>query len=305
MKIPSTLDLDALRSFVTGIESGSFARAALKLSRSTSAVSAQLKKLELQCEADLVEKYGRHLRLTAQGEILMGYARRLLALNDETLRALRGELLKGEIHIGMQEDFGESLMPGILGQFSRLHPDLRIHARVDRNAPLIAALAENNLDIALMWEPQNPVEQGESLSRCPLEWIYHQDLNLDSLLADEKPLPLVMFDSPCLMRSRAIESLDNAGIPWQITFVSHSLSGIWAAVQAGLGLTLRTHFGLPANLLTAGSRLPSPGDLGITLVQNASSSEDRQVQAMLAGLIKDAVAGQNDQRKQGRQPAAL
>lgn len=297
MKIPSTLDLDALRSFVTGIESGSFANAALKLARSTSAVSAQLKKLELQCEADLVEKHGRHLRLTAQGEILMGYARRLLALNDETLRALRGELLKGEIHIGMQEDFGESLMPGVLGKFSRLHPDLRIHARVDRNAPLIAALAENSLNIALMWQPHNAPEQGELLNRCPLEWIYPPALNLDALLAAGKPLPLVMFDSPCLMRSRAIECLDNAGIPWQITFVSHSLSGIWAALQAGLGLTLRTHFGLPANLLTAGSRLPSPGNLGITLVQNASTSENSQVQAMLAELLKEAVAGQHGQRK--------
>ena len=110
------LDLDALRSFVTGMECGSFAQAALRLSRSTSAVSAQLKKLESQCGTALVAKQGRHLVLTAEGEKLMSYARRLLALNDETLRALRGERLTGEIHLGMQEDFGESLMPGILGQ---------------------------------------------------------------------------------------------------------------------------------------------------------------------------------------------
>ena len=84
------LDLDALRSFVTGMECGSFAQAALRLSRSTSAVSAQLKKLESQCGAALVTKQGRHLVLTAEGEKLMSYARRLLALNDETLRALQG-----------------------------------------------------------------------------------------------------------------------------------------------------------------------------------------------------------------------
>ena len=116
------LDLDALRSFVTGMECGSFAQAALRLSRSTSAVSSQLKKLESQCGAALVTKQGRHLVLTAEGEKLMSYARRLLALNDETLRALQGERLTGEIHLGMQEDFGESLMPGILGQFKRHHP---------------------------------------------------------------------------------------------------------------------------------------------------------------------------------------
>lgn len=83
------LDLDALRSFVTGMECGSFALAAQRLARSTSAVSAQLKKLEGQCGAALVVKQGRHLALTAEGEKLMSYARRLLALNDETLRGCR------------------------------------------------------------------------------------------------------------------------------------------------------------------------------------------------------------------------
>ncbi|STV27223.1 NADH dehydrogenase transcriptional regulator [Klebsiella pneumoniae subsp. ozaenae] len=154
------LDLDALRSFVTGMECGSFAQAALRLSRSTSAVSAQLKKLESQCGAALVTKQGRHLVLTAEGEKLMSYARRLLALNDETLRALQGERLTGEIHLGMQEDFGESLMPGILGQFKRHHPQVRIVARVDRNGPLHQALAEEALDLALLGELMTEAQQG-------------------------------------------------------------------------------------------------------------------------------------------------
>ena len=190
------LDLDALRSFVTGIECGSFAQAALRLSRSTSAVSAQLKKLESQCGAALVVKQGRHLALTAEGEKLMSYARRLLALNDETLRALQGERLTGEIHLGMQEDFGESLMPGILGQFTRHHPQVRIVARVDRNGPLRQALAEEALDLALLWQTE---DQGPGLGLCPLAWIAHPDLDIRALLASGEPLPLVMFDSPCLM----------------------------------------------------------------------------------------------------------
>ncbi|WP_251265745.1 LysR substrate-binding domain-containing protein, partial [Enterobacter hormaechei] len=76
---------------------------------------------------------------------------------------------------------------------------------------------------ALLWQTE---DQGPGLGLCPL----------------------VMFDSPCLMRSRAIACLDAAGIPWQVVFVSHSLSGIWAAVQAGLGLTIRTRIGMPGNL---------------------------------------------------------
>lgn len=145
----------------------------------------------------------------------------------------------------MQEDFGESLMPGILGQFTRHHPQVRIVARVDRNGPLRQALAEETLDLALLWQTE---DQGPGLGRCSLAWIAHPDFDVRALLASGEPLPLVMFDSPCLMRSRAIACLDAAGIPWQVVFVSHSLSGIWAAVQAGLGLTVRTRIGMPGNL---------------------------------------------------------
>ena len=257
------LDLDALRSFVTGMECGSFALAAQRLARSTSAVSAQLKKLEGQCGAALVVKQGRHLALTAEGEKLMSYARRLLALNDETLRALQGERLTGEIHLGMQEDFGESLMPGILGQFTRHHPQVRMVARVDRNGPLRQALAEETLDLALLWQTE---DQGPGLGRCPLAWIAHPDFDVRALLASGEPLPLVVF-------------------------VSHSLSGIWAAVQAGLGLTVRTRIGMPGNLRPAGGLLPSPGSLAVSLQQTPRQEPHSAAVALLGELMTEALQG--------------
>ncbi|WP_337262754.1 MULTISPECIES: LysR substrate-binding domain-containing protein [unclassified Serratia (in: enterobacteria)] len=288
-KLPLTIDLDALRSFVTGIECGSFTKAATHLCRSTSALSAQLKKLERQCEAELVVKKGRHLTLTRNGEILMSYAHRLLALNDETQRALKGELLQGEIRFGMQEDFGESLMPGILRKFRIQHPGIRIIARVDRNQALLTALDDNTLDMALLWQQENKPREGKLISQCQLEWIQHQDLDISMLLKQDEPLPLVMFENPCLMRSRAITCLNRAGIAWRVVFVSQSLSGIWAAVQAGLGITLRTRVGMPDNLRVAGSILPSPGNLGIMLEQRNTTDEGAWV--MLGQLIEDAILG--------------
>src|SRR5947199_44050 len=77
-----TFDLDVLRTFVTGMELGSFARAAERLGRSTSAVSAQLKKLEEQADTSIFRKAGRGLSLTEAGETMLGYARRLIELND-------------------------------------------------------------------------------------------------------------------------------------------------------------------------------------------------------------------------------
>ncbi|EMJ9287687.1 LysR substrate-binding domain-containing protein [Klebsiella michiganensis] len=288
-KLPPTFDLDALRSFVTGIECGSFAQAASRLCRSTSAVSAQLKKLEQQCGADLVVKRGRHLALTQNGEIIMGYARRLLALNDEAQRALQGERLQGEIRIGMQEDFGESLMPGILGEFKRHHPGMRIIARVDRNRALLNALNDNMLDMALLWQAESVQREGKTIGQCRLEWITHPQLDIATLLAEGKPLPLVMLESPCLMRSRAIDCLDRANIAWQVVFISHSLSGIWAAVQAGLGITVRTRIGMPGNLRVAGSLLPSPGSLGISLTLGQGNDGVHGAQALLGQLMEDAL----------------
>lgn len=288
-KLTTTLDLDALRSFVTGIECGSFAMAATRLCRSTSAVSAQLKKLEQQCGAELVVKNGRHLALTRNGEIIMGYARRLLALNDEAQRALKGELLQGEIRIGMQEDFGESLMPGILGEFKRHHPGMRIIARVDRNRALLDALDDNALDMALLWQPESVQREGKFIGQFQLEWIQHAEFDVSTLLAQGEPLPLVMFESPCIMRSRAIACLDQAGIPWRVMFVSHSLSGIWAAVQAGLGITVRTRVGMPGNLRVAGNILPSPGHLGITLMPGQGNEAAQGARAMLRQLMEEAL----------------
>lgn len=284
-RVPESMDMDALRSFVTGIETGSFALAARHLCRSTSAVSAQLKKLEQQCGTALVRKKGRHLQLTDSGELLMSYAKRLLTLNDETLRAVRGDGLKGEIRIGMQEDFGESLMPAVLGAFSRQHPGVTITAQVDRNQRLLSEMACHQLDMALVWQAA-PHANGRLIGDCPLAWIHHADFDLAGLLQRGDPLPLVAFDAPCLMRSRATASLDAAGIPWRIVFTSHSLSGIWAALQAGLGITLRTRAGMPGTLVTASHHLPDAGEVGIALI--TPEDADDPAHALLQQLIIEA-----------------
>ena len=284
-KVPLCLDLDALRSFVTGIESGSFARAAQQLCRSTSAVSAQLKKLEAQCATPLVSKQGRRLQPTASGELLLSYARRILALNDEAFYAVKGELLQGEVRLGMQEDFGESLMPGILSQLSRQHPGLKMTARIDRNRALTDELHARGLDMALLWQPE--ACHPNLLRECELEWISHQDFAIRPFLEKGEPLPLVMFETPCIMRERATAALDRAGIPWRIVFISYSLGGIWAAVQAGLGITVRTRVGMPENLQRVCGELPSPGSLGIELRQTSGPTD--AARQLLQQLIEKAV----------------
>ncbi|MES2069233.1 MAG: LysR substrate-binding domain-containing protein [Pseudomonadota bacterium] len=242
-----TFDLDVLRSFVVGVELGSFAKAAERLGRSTSAVSAQLKKLEDQVGAPILRKAGRGMLPTAVGETLLVYGRRLLELNDEAATAVRGAELEGWIRLGMQEDFGERILTDVLGRFARAHPKVRIEARVARNAELLDMLAVGRLDLALAWDAGVATPHSQALGQFPLRWIGADQLPiLQPGIAE--PLPLVALEAPCLMRTVAIRELERAGIPWRLAFTSPSLGGIWAAVAAGLGVTVRTQAGLPGNL---------------------------------------------------------
>ncbi|WP_394779615.1 LysR substrate-binding domain-containing protein [Undibacterium sp.] len=265
-----TFDLDVLRSFVCGVELGSFAKAADRLGRSTSAVSAQLKKLEDMVEAPILRKAGRGLELTQAGETLLAYARRLLELNDEAATAMRGVDLEGWIRLGMPEDFGERVLTDVLGRFARAHPRVRIEAKVARNASLLEQIAAGSLDLVLTWDSGIAIPHSQRVGTLPMRWIAAPASSSFPMPSAENPLPLVAFEAPCLMRSAATAALDRAGIPWRIAFSSTSLSGIWAAVAAGLGVTVRTEIGLPANLAVLDAKaagLPPLPELGLNISQ--------------------------------------
>ncbi|QSQ22912.1 LysR family transcriptional regulator [Pyxidicoccus parkwayensis] len=260
---PPTFDLDVLRSFTVGLELGSFAKAARRLGLSTSAVSAQLKKLEEQVGSPILRKSGRGLALTPTGEVLLSYARRLLALNDEAATAVRSADLKGAVRLGLQEDFGEGLLAGVLGAFARAHPQVRIEARLTRNAELLEQVQLGRLDLVLAWDAGTRTAHVRRVGEVPLCWIGASDTSVEPRASGE-PLPLVAIEAPCLMRSIAVAALDKARIPWRLAFTSASLGGVWAAVGAGLGVTVRTRAGLPAHLQVLDS-MPALPAIGLDL----------------------------------------
>lgn len=281
-----TFDLDVLRTFVTGVELGSFARAADRLGRSTSAVSAQLKKLEEQAGTPVLRKSGRGMALTESGETMLAYARRLLELNDEAAAALHGAELEGAVRLGLQEDFGESLLTDVLGRFARAHPRVKVEVRIARNAELLERVGSGRLDLALAWEAGMTTPHTERIGTLPLRWIDGAGAGSNWPRKDGEPLPLVMLDAPCIMRTAATTALDRANIPWRIAFTSASLAGTWAAVAAGLGVSLRTPAGLPASvraLLPHETTLPSMGELGLCL--HRAEAESSPAVERLASII--------------------
>lgn len=284
----TNLDMDALRSFVAGIDAGSFARAADRLGRSTSAVSAQLKKLEEQAGTPLVKKSGRGLALTDGGELLLSYARRLLALNDEAVSALRGAELEGWARLGIQEDFGETVLPRVLGRFARAHPKVRVEGRIARNAELKEKTAAGQLDLALAWD-DGSVPVDERIAAVPLCWLGSAAEAPAWRPESGEPLPLVVLEAPCLLRTIACEHLDRQGIPWRIAFVTPSLGGLWAATAAGLGVAVRTSLGRPASVALLDERqygLPALPSLGLRLIR--SDKGVNPIADHLAAIIREA-----------------
>ncbi|TPN74966.1 LysR family transcriptional regulator [Mesorhizobium sp. CU2] len=284
-----TFDLDVLRTFVTGMELGSFAKAAERLGRSTSAVSAQLKKLEEQAATPIFRKAGRGLALTEAGETMLGYARRLIELNDEAASAIRGVELEGWVRLGLQEDFGETVLPEVLGRFARAHPKVRIEARIGRSHELADRVVSGNLDIALAWHDGATLPPySRRVAEVQTRWIGPAK-PMAVGPGDGGPLPLVMFEAPCLLRTVATETLDRAGKGWRLAFSSPSLGGIWAAVAAGLGLTIRTDIGLPATVrAVAPGVLDLPALPKLALHLHQKDAELDPVSARLAEILLQA-----------------
>ncbi|UQV24933.1 LysR substrate-binding domain-containing protein [Vibrio sp. J383] len=272
-----SLDLDALRCFVLGIELGSFAAAAERLNRSPSAASAQLKKLEQQCHTSLVTKIGRHLEPTEAGEIILAYARRMLQLNDEALNQLVENSLTGKVVFGLQEDFSDVLLPQLLGVFSRSHPNLQLQSIVGRHQELMDGIQSGELDFSLGWRGEKSAPYSELLTELPLYWYGPANKYLKESINISKPVPLVMLDGSCIIRQQAIAALDREGIPWKITFVGRSLSNLWSAVDAGLGVTVRSSFSHP-DTISKLDDLPVLGKLRLCLDRNQYKLEKVQEQ---------------------------
>ncbi|HEY4073280.1 MAG TPA: LysR substrate-binding domain-containing protein [Herbaspirillum sp.] len=292
MAIRPNLDMDVLRTFATAFELGSFARAADRLGRSQSAVSTQLRKLEDQIGQPLVQKSGRGLVLTAAGESLFSYAKRILELNDEAVQTVRGAEIEGWVRLGLPQDFAETWLPAILGRFARTHPKVRVEVRVERNVYLLEKIMKGELDLVLAWGTGADAPHAVKVADLQQTWIGRPDwLGVHNLGAE--PLPLVAFEQPCIFRSAGIAALDAAGIPWRLVFISASLAGLWAAAEAGLGITLRTAVGMPKGLAAldpAVSGLPLLPPISLAL--HRADDEPNVAVSSLADILLETIHDQ-------------
>lgn len=249
-----TFDMDALRTMITGVELGSFSRAANHLGRSQSAISMQLKKLEEQTGEKLFVRKGRGLEPTEPGEALLSYARRIIALNDEAAAALGTAVNRTTVRLGLPQDYFEDLLPAVMDRFSHLRPGVHLEVRAGRNHMFEEEVLTGRLDAAIAFFEHGVQRQGTHIADLPLHWYGAKEMKR---LAEDI-LPLVMYDHPCLFRKTALQALDQAGRKWRLALTTPSLPGVWGAVRGGHGISVRTGKCVPDGIADIGGRCALP-----------------------------------------------
>ena len=230
-----TYDSELLRSLVAIADAGSFAKAAARLGITQSTISQQMKRLEEQVEQPLFSASGRCRVLTESGELLLGYARKILALNESAHMAMQHGALGGVVRVGVVQDFADTRFPHALRTFARRHPAVRVEARVASSRELSSMVDDGLLDMAITFD-EPKTRPGVVIRRVELVWLAARDFVPP---AAGEPWPLVLFEGPCTFRDRAIEALDERHIPWRVAYTCPGLSGLQAAARASLGVSVR------------------------------------------------------------------
>ena len=231
------LDPHLLQSFVAIVETGSFTRAGERMHLTQSTISQQMRRLEQQLGCPLLDRSGRQVVTTAQGETLLGLARRILGLLAQAGDRVGEASLP--LRLGVPEDFAAGAMTAVLAAFARQYPEVRLEVQSDLSHALWQAFEAGELDLALIKQGRG---QGEPIARWrePLAWVDSRDWPA----GERDPVPLVVFPSEGLYRRQITDALDARGIAWRIAYVSPSLASLQGAVSAGIGVSL-----LPTRLL--------------------------------------------------------
>lgn len=264
-----------LKHFIAIAEAGTFSQAAEMVGRTQSALSLQIKRLEEGFGCQLFDRSGRKVKFTEQGEIFMGYAKRIVDLQCEVYSRLKEPDAAGEISFGTPEDFATHYLPNVLATFRKHHPRIELKVQCDLTLHLMKGFEQGEFDFILVKRDPGSVIGGSKVWREPLVWAAAEHYRPD------KSLSLVLSPQPCIYRARALAALDRAKKPWHISYTSPSLAGTLAAVKAGLGITV-----LPANMLPDGLynirkelKLPELADAEILLMKRGNLNKAAEMLA--------------------------
>ena len=262
------LDLLLLKSFVAVVDTRSLTAAAKRIGRTQSAVSQQIQKLEYAIGKELFGRDRRRLVLTQNGELLLLYARAILRLNDEAKARLSTPEIKGQVRFGTPDLYAAYLLPSVLANFARAYPRVDIELRCALSVSLHAALAQDELDLALV--TGRPSDKGgQFVRREQLVWVAAPDARPEH----EEIVPLAMLPPGALYRNLALEALDGTR-KWRIVCASESIAGLQAAVFAGLAVSVVARCAVVPGMriLSAAENMPPLPTINLMLHHSANGN---------------------------------
>lgn len=275
-----------LVSFSAVADAGSFTEAGRRLGLRQSTVSQHVRRLEESVGRRLFLRDTHSVRLTADGEAMLGHARSILEAIARAQRHFAAAPLRGRIRLGAAEDVVQTRLPEVLGRFRRVHPSVEIELTVALSGVLFGLMDAGRLDLVL-GKRRPGGDRGTLLRREPLVWAALEGTVVDP----ERPLPLVLYPDPSISRAITLDALAAAGRAWRIACTGSSLSGLRAAALAGLGVTVQVRGMLAPGLveLPPGPGLPCLGEIDLVLTSAASAPREPAAELVQA-LMRDALA---------------
>ncbi|WP_338528498.1 LysR substrate-binding domain-containing protein [Nitratireductor thuwali] len=265
------LELDVLRTFVAIAETGSFTAAANAVFRTPSAVSMQIKKLEELLGRSVFLRDARSVSLTADGEMLLGYARRLLALNREAVSKFVMPDISGIVRLGSPDDYGERVLPSVLKRFAETHPAIAVDVTIDQSANLRKRMAARQLDITLLTcSDCADTSDVEVLMTEPIVWAGTKG----GCAHLREPLPVSLWEDGCAWRAAAVKALNEQGRDYRIAYMSAHTAGQRAAILAGLAVAPlpKTFLGGDLVELTEKDGMPKMGNYRLGMIVGPDAS---------------------------------
>lgn len=276
------LQIDWLKCFVAVVDTGSLSSAAPEVHRSQSAVSMQLKKLEAAVGRQLLVRDARQQQLTPDGQVLLGYARRILDLHSDAQHAFSGSELTGRIRLGVPDDYAARYLTPVLKRFALRYGAVEIELDCEQSTSLIPRIERGDLDLALVSRDHG--RRGTLLFREPMVWVGSPQFDVWR----RDPLPIATYESTSQARRCAIHSLALQGRDYRVVYNSSSLAGQIAAVESGLAVAVLTRCSAPDHLEILGAEhgLGPLEPMEVAVYRSRASQGSKPVDSLHGLLIR-------------------
>jgi DNA-binding transcriptional LysR family regulator len=270
-----------LKTFITVAETLSFTRAAELLQLSQPTVSQHVRKLETAAGRILIARDTRDVRLSDNGDAMLGFARTILAAHDEASAYFTGSAMRGRLRFGSADDLALTQLPQILRDFRQLYPHINLELTVNQSGFLSRRLKSGQLD--LVFVKQEPgASDGRVVRRERLVWVAHKSMTLDR----NSPVPMIAYQAPSISRTAAINALEEAGRTWRITCNTREVNGVIAAARAGIGIAVFPQTMVPPDLadVTGFFDLPALGEVEFALLANPAAARE-PIEALVSAIL--------------------